>query len=222
MSTTNLKTYWDLSEKERLALEEPDIQRFIDIELMQQGLVRPLPPVLRDEPEVTVNTTTYFMVNELLFNDIADAEKVLNLNPMKKEWCYEFGTRDYMASRVNMEVVRVELPSKDELCSKQTQLQEAKAIKEANERASKEYDTAIKAIGEASSSIRENLSELWDKQRRIESIMSTYGWFLELADGDEETALRFLCEKHSRSSVIEAFEWTKSYDPFNLPQDVVK
>ena len=45
-----MKTYWDLSERQRSELSEADVERYIDAELMTKGVLRPEPLELVEEP----------------------------------------------------------------------------------------------------------------------------------------------------------------------------
>src|SRR5579859_586132 len=91
-----MKTYWDLSEKERAALSREDVERYIDAELMMKGVLKVTPLMLEPLPSAPEPTTTYYQVStgsvytlDPLFRTAADAEAFLAMRPCRegREWC---------------------------------------------------------------------------------------------------------------------------------------
>ena len=201
---TTLRCFDDLTDLEKLALTDEEIERFVDIELMKAGLVRPKPPTLKEvvTPELPEGRT-YWTVDGLLFDTPEHADTVLKLIVGKKEYCWKITGVSNIAKPFNGAIEGVSLLTEEDLSPFAAQLESAKAAKDYNETESKHYNEAIKGTQSAFEYIYDNLNTLRRRDNELNEIASTLDRYTELC-GDRATAHKFILEKHSKSDVAEA------------------
>lgn len=197
-----MRAFEDLSNEEILALTDEDIQRYCDLACAQEGapLLPPEPgekPVKPDhEPDVPVFSAggEYFLSQEVA---LGVAEAINAGRPVTWDYAGGWphkritGTKEYAeavaASRffsaAKWEEVKGEILAHEE-------------AKTRWEKEKKEYDEAVKARSRVTEWIWDKISEVREAERQRERFTSLLTRYLDLADGDEVVARKFLFDAH--------------------------
>lgn len=208
-----MRTYWDLSKSERAALDREGLKRYEQIELMTQGIEAPQPPALEPVPDPgKIERVARFRVVEgtgyrraslgsVAFRTAEDAAAFLALKPERID--HDYGAdADHIAAILDPTIEQISVLDEEAFVAVRTALSEAKAVQQRNEEAQSEFrklsDLADKALRE--------IHEDWHAARarvcRLDEIREAYRNYLDLADGDEAVALRFL----ARTYGMDAYE----------------
>jgi len=228
-----MKTYWDLSEKERAVLSREDVEAFGDAELMTKGVLSVAPPTLEPEPEVAaLPKAVYFRVRrkteygmqaiDIMFRDTADVKIFLGLAPLiatEVRLNDDWGQRMIVASDLREEdIVGEMLPHEHTVAAVRADLEKQSAIRLANERRQKEYDEALTKQREALAGMFEDWTRCQELGQKHRKVASTFEAYTETAGGERDTAFRFLRKVFSDAEIVDASEWCgfKAPAPFYL------
>lgn len=212
-----MNKYWDKTEQERATLTDGQVRAYLDVELMEKGVVKVEPPVLREVPKVKLETTTYYEVKyagkyspdtcAFVFATPEQAREFINAQPLKNDSDWELGDRQYASPCLEMTVGAIELPSEQGVLNSKSLLSEIKEAKEANTTTSSEYNTAQKAVEEATSGVWENWHLCQARQRECEDVRKTYEEYLTLCGDVTQTAVAFLEKAYSLDRIQAAADW---------------
>lgn len=218
MSAVN--RYWDLTEKERAALTEENLKKFIDFELMEKGVVKVTVPILAEEEMIQLNKRMFFSVTGqntreygstdfgALFEKIEDAQAFAALRPMKKEYEYSVGSEYYFAKPYdNYSINQVEIYTESEVMANKAILDRNAEIRKQNEAERKRTKEEVKAMKDATHGLYEDLYACKRKASRCQTIIDTFNSYLLLTNGDEQIAARFLSRAYSVEDIEEARRW---------------
>lgn len=199
-----MKTFDELTHEEILALDDKGIQRYCDLECAKEGAPL-LPPEPGEKPEKPAHEPDvevygaggeYFRSQEAA---IAVAEAINQGKPIT--WGYAPGG-DYRQRKINgtkdeAEAVSGERffsPAKwDEVKGEMLAYNEAKTRWEEEK---KEYDDAVKARSRVTEWIWDKISEARETERQREKFSSLLTRYVDLAEGNEATAMKFLLQAH--------------------------
>lgn len=213
-----MKTYWDLTEKERAALDREGVERYIDAELMTKGCLRAEPPKLEPVPGAPeLPRERYYMLTgtrygrAMLFRTTEDAQTVIDLCVGEQHSQHIGGdyqnSVDYADAQSEAKIESADLPSLATVTAAKALLDKRAAIEKLNRERQKTYDQALKDQDEV-------LGGLWDDWRRCqrmadehERVHSTFQRYVQIADGDEATAAKFLRTAFSVADVMAAEQW---------------
>lgn len=209
-------TFWDLTEKERAALSEPDVERFIDAELMTKGVLKVPPFTLERVEEVALATRTVFGIStdhynrlDVAFETAERAAEFLKLQPLHLRSEYLPGRSvEYIEPMPpGAQIAPREIATHEAILQSKVALKKAAAAKEENERRQREYEKAVKAQEQV-------LQGLWDEWHRCRELdtrrrrtLETFEDYKRIAGGDGQVAARFLLKVFSREQIAEAAEW---------------
>lgn len=211
-----MQTYWDLSEKQRAELTPEQVRAFVDVDLMQEGIINPKPPVLEEITELRLEKASFFAVKGLsqyedpfpsvLFTTAEDAARFIDLRPREKHNDWQTNTT-YCKDPGTLVVYPVETAPEQQVVAARSQLVENRTKKERNEKLSAEYrkacDTAAKVV-----------NAVWDDHRECQAkgeagkrIVETFEEYKRMAGGNADLAVGFLRKTFKPEAVAEAFEW---------------
>lgn len=193
------KTYWDHTEEERAELSSDNIEELIKYELMQQGVLKPSPPVYETEAPPKLSSTNYYKVVLKFQSWGRDEIPVLFKNPvdartfLEMEWDFlDYEHSEHCArSRTEQEIVSVELPSYDEVVAHQAAIKTARKATERNEQKRRDYEKQLEEVARASSGVWSDWHRCLAQRDHLERIRQVYQEYFEMA-GDSQVALRFL------------------------------
>ena len=213
-----MQDYWDLTNKQRAALTADDIEHLLDVELMRQGLVRPKKPELETVTEVAPETEQFYGVAYpgkyssddqlgVVFDNEIDALQVASMTMYRTERDYRKGDIKYAAKAVTGKVVPLRLPGEVAVTQLQVELEQASDTKKKNEALLSEYNKATKAVDDALKSLLTDWRECQEMARQMAQVRATCDRYLQLCDGDNDLAAKFLAEAYDEETLTQATEW---------------
>jgi hypothetical protein len=204
-----VKTYWDLSERERSELERGQVEAFVAIELMRIGVVRARQPPTFVKPAPEVAKTTFYAVGPdhggVMFATQEAAAAAVRSGMYVAERDWRQGSIEYFGS-VGPTIRTVDLPSKATAEAHRSAFAEAQAAAEANEKAQRGYEEAVKKETEALAGMWSDWHTQRDEAAKNRRIVETFNEYLKLA-GDAPTASAFLHKAFGRQAIRDAAEW---------------
>lgn len=206
-----MNRYWDLNDEEKAALSQEDIEALCKVELMENGVLRPGPPVLEDETPIEIDTRTYYRpkVSDYAYLGVAfetadQAAAFVNLKPVKVEENYRAGDRKYAAPSSEMVIEPIELMSEADFNRLRVDIERVQEAKTKNATARREYDAAIAKTREATEGVWEDWHRCRNRVRDLEKIRADFTEYVELCAGNEGTAFKFLLKAHGRGDIEDA------------------
>lgn len=194
----------DLSQQQLLDLTDEDINRYVDLECAVEGVA--LLPDLPDAPaapEAQPDLPVY-RVSGFMFMDRDKAEEVaeyLNRQP-RMTTTYIKGPHDWRGPEtVEPETSPIEV-STSRYWSRSYYQQHAAALdgyrtaKEAWDKKKSEHDCIVEGRKAHEDAVHEIVGRAWDKHHMERNIHATFERYKKLADGDHNTALRFLLDSN--------------------------
>lgn len=207
-------TYWDLSDKERAALTETEVQQFLDAELMVKGVLKAVPPTLEPVEDVEYQTETYYEVGGksyyggLLFAKLLDAECVAAMNPCKSAKDYDLGDNVLRLDETqDMKVVSVQVLGEQEYVRVKAALKKSAEAKSRNKELVAAYDKATAEQRKVLAGVWEDWREKGRMAVRHEKIKATREEYLKMCGGDAALAEKFLRKTFTEDDVQESDEW---------------
>lgn len=203
-----MKTIYDMTDGELLALDDDAISRHIDIECAKQGIpllpeypAAPIKPT--PTPDVAVHQIGNGYADALLFTDAAEAAEVaraINSARSRVTLQYAGGSFDY----------RIVAPTDESVTMRETMHyspehwnREREAVVAAAE-AKKRYDSELEAYRKAqkerqaiAGEIHERISEAYERAQRRHFLETQYGRYLQLAENDGRVARKFLVDAYA-------------------------
>lgn len=205
-----MRAFDTLTEQELVALSEEDIQRYIDYACAENGV--PLLPALIPEPPsnpVPETDEIAYAVGRSYSTDIvclksSDAQELADfLNRIQTvELQYVPGpTTDRVIDVRRGPYVVTPTPCYSAALGATIRpaLADAERAKKVYDAAKKDYDRAVAEREGTASEIRDKVSDAWEVHNRRESRRRDFARYLQLADGKQDIAARFLLNAHHDS-----------------------
>ncbi len=206
-----MKTYWDLTDKERSCLTDEGLERYFDIELMKEGLVKPVMPevIHKIDPSDKLKGlgTEMFFVDSVLFHSLDDAKVFLGLDPCSEEYSHYIGYEYKYAKTIPNKITNKLVYDVNDLNKIKDEMVDYNLAKERYSKELKEYNEIKGIIDDILSDIKEDREKVYLLDRKYTNIKNIFNRFLELAEGDKEIAMKFLKEKHTDKEIEKALEW---------------
>lgn len=208
-----MKTYWDLSEAERAALTEEDVQRFLDAELMQKGVLKVRPLVLEPEPTVPPPYVAVFAIRltsyskaDLVFETLEAAKACIALQPKLLEQVWVGSDHVEVVEQVAQpEVSEVCVYTKEQVTVLKGDLSKAAAIRKANADRTTQYETAVKARDEALRHLWEDWARCREEEAKLREVADTFADYQKIA-GSNVIATQFLEKVYPVALIEDAAE----------------
>lgn len=212
---TESLNYWDLSERERSELSHADVQRFLDFELMQKGVLKVTAPVADCVVEPNVKPCEWFAATaqssswdpvRVVFASRELAESFLELAPCVRRSDYLDGASIEYASPFDSEIKSITLLTVDAFQEHRSELQAAAAAKAANAKRKEEWEKSVKLQSDALKGLWDDWYACCEKAREFGKVRSTWTQYVTMA-GDERLAAKFLLKVFTERQIREANEW---------------
>lgn len=213
-----MKTYWDLSEKERAALSRGEVEMFVNAELMSKGVLRPRPITLVEIEEVVLPTERFFRVGggrhgtniPLAFRSEQDARTFMTLGVVSVDNDWQLDRKEYvepldLESRGKISIV--ELPTRESVESAKAALKKVAADRDENERRVREHRDAQKKVDDALSGLWEDWYACGAKATRVAEVASTFEEYVGMCGGDRAMAKKFMYKTFSAERLREFDDW---------------
>lgn len=198
-----MKSYYDLSNKERAKLTYEELQPYLDVELMINGCVKVIPYEsieLKKIPELTKKV--WYKVGEYVFDSIEKANSFIMLSPYRSDYEYQCGYDYKYAEELDSSIQQVYLYEHKQLNEIKDILIFNKQAKEKNDKLTSEYNKKSSESTKIFDGIYLDWNSCKDHIIELEKVYKTYLSYLGLTNGDENIAHNFL-KKVFSDSVIE-------------------
>jgi hypothetical protein len=205
-----MQRYCEMTKKQISMLTREELEKFIAIELMEAGVVKPKKtkgqPML-EVPEI--KKQTWFEVDgvNVLFDSPEKAEKFLELQPRISDYNWRIGSSYKYSKEVPRGVSVIQLYDKDDIERIASVLISNKAIEEANQKEQGEYEKAIQRSTEIAKGIEETYSRCLALKAKMTEIVNTFDEYVEMLEGDRKKALEFLQRAYPPEEINGAQEW---------------
>lgn len=204
----------DLSTKDLLKLSDDDIERYIQIELMHEGIVVP-PLPQKPEQFVLAKTVKVWRIQANGTNlctfptqEIAQAVLTASQNQfMAEDYIYSAGyDKNFMVCRNNYVIVAEDTYDERDLRRYEKQLAQANTAQEDYEKAMLVYKDASKKSIDLHSRVLDVVNKARRSHAKAVQLANTFNKYTILANGDRQTAVNFLLQICSQEDIDEANE----------------
>jgi hypothetical protein len=209
-----MKTYWDLTERERSQLDEEEIGRYLEIERMEKGAVRPETPKFETvvEPQELV-TRTMFVVKlddytkgEVAYETAEEAHAAIP-GPTGMRLRHDYSSKiDYVAP-VELAVEPVQVVDQEVFNKERVAREAYKRARDHNEKMQADYEKEMDKYHTLDTELRDDWFECQRTDSRHAKVTRTFAEYVETADGDTGVARNFLRKAFTDGEIIEAFDW---------------
>lgn len=213
-----MKTYWDLSERERAALTREDVEKFLDAELMVKGVLAsaalelvPVPTVELRRVEMYTLDNSYGSVGApVAFRTEEDIRTFLSLNASAIDHDWQLDSKLAIAKPIpnDGEIRTISLATRQSVEAAKLTLKAIKAATEENERRKRAHEEAQHKVESALGGLWEDWYACQEKAYRVSKVVETFEKYVKLADG-ETVAAKFLAQAFTPPQIEEAEEWTQ-------------
>ena len=225
-----MKTYWDYSDKERSELTEQQVTSLLDVEMMEKGVLKPVPPILApiSTPDSIGVRRQYFGVKGkgkygsdeslgICFETVEQAVAFLALKPLKEDYEYDVGSDYRYAKPVSeMAIETSELFAYETIMAAQSGLKKNKAARDENSRLQSEYQKACDTANKVTEKVWENWHKVRATRSELSRVVATFKEY-ETLTGKRNLALTFLAKIFNQETIQEAREWFEA----ELPHETV-
>lgn len=206
-----MRRYWDLTELERARLDRDQVESYLDMELMERGVLRPEAPLLEPLKAPTPDTYNVFVVKvghhnlQIAFDTAEDANKFLDLDPDIVEHDWRTG-RDFLKliDADEARVVQETYTTEQELGRCRAALEEDKKTVERNQAALSAYEKALDVVNEATRTLLDDWYNCRARETHLGRIRGTYADYLVLSQNQEAVARKFLAKVFTSDDIEEA------------------
>ncbi|MBU1785250.1 MAG: hypothetical protein KKG95_07945 [Candidatus Omnitrophica bacterium] len=209
-----MKSYWDMTEKQRSQLTEEEVEALTSFELMQHGIVRVGPaPVEPDVPDVPEPDLTFYAVkqgysNTLHFNTTEAAHAAARAGVhLESAYCYTTETYRLHVGTNEPAVTEVKAYSAALWESIKEQVDKHDGVRKAYVEQKKEHDDLLEKQNKALDSLWSNWYTCKVAARQVKRVLATRDEYIQLTNGDEAMARTFLMKAFSEKEITEALEW---------------
>ena len=199
--------YSDLSEQERAALSQDEIERFIKIELMEEGIkeIEKPEPFGLQEPKLAKKK--FYGVSGDLFTTPGNAEKYIQLRPSIKDYDYDVGSAfSYAEPRDALNIEVVELFDKSEVRERADELHTYSREKARWDARMSKYELYLYQRNKIANKITEDWLACMTRAEEDAEVRRAFTEYLDLANGDSEVAMKFLEKTYGSDKVSRAFK----------------
>lgn len=188
-----MKTIEDLSHEELIALNDDQIEQFIQIEIAQAG-VRPCPiPIV---PNLTdagiVKDDMFYKVGDLLFKNKEDAIRVAAMDLYRTVYDWSIGYNYMWAEKlIDLQIVENPVYKQSDCLRVAPALQKQKGMKEDYEKSKSEYDKWLKSTSQYRDYVWGKIREAKTLEYEIQNAINAINQYKEISGGDIEIALNF-------------------------------
>jgi hypothetical protein len=209
-----LKTYWDLTEKERAALSSTDVERFLDAELMTQGVLRVEPLALLTEPELPAPDTAIFLIRVDTYTRLdiafttAEAAQAAIASALHLTTAY-IGSSSHpvVAPLEKAEVIAETVHSKAQAEAFRRDFEKVGEIREENRRRKNAFTEESTKEKDALQGLWKDWHECCARAERFSRVLATFETYLKMADGNDQIARKFLVKAYGDETLKDASEW---------------
>ena len=183
-------------------MTEEQMSPLLDIELMEKGILKPQPPQLKTIKSIELQSKIYYEIGGLIFDNMEDAQKVANLNPLQSDYDYNGAGYNYKYPKnVSKDISNIKLYDRQEVVNLQSILKQNKEAEEYNSKATDEYNNAIKNSREATEGIWKDWQGCKNKAHAYQTIINTREEYLRMTGGNPTVTKNFLLKAFDKNEL---------------------
>lgn len=213
-----MQRYWDFDESERASLTSEQVESLLNVELMEKGVLKPVPPTLESEQLPELPKRQYFEVFRqgrysgkdscgVVFDTIEQAQAFIALKPLKIDSDYQIGSDIYFVRpMLDLSIQPNDLPTEQDALARKPQLSRVTKAREENNKARDAHEKAMKECRAAGGDVWEDWYRCRKQQGECQRLLDVFEDYKRTA-GDDATALRFLRKVYSDLEISKAHEW---------------
>jgi len=213
-----MKTFWDLTDRERAELDPDQVRYYENVELMSAGVLEPLRPDLEPVPNAPKPTRDVVVVR-------VGGYRLLDVGFTANESAREFLRQletgqalvigsEYVGGKSipviekanDLRLVVESAFTAEEKAESSIAVRKASEVAERNRKLQEDYDASVLQRDAVLSKLRDELRRCQETGRRLGRIRATFAEYLDTA-GDPSVALRFLVKAFGGNDVALAFAW---------------
>lgn len=213
-----MKTYWDLTEKDRAALTREEVEKFGDAELMTKGVLKVSPLVLEPLPPIPPPAMQCYRVRvgaryqqttlDVGFATLEAAQAFLALHPLHIVTQWVKGKNVEAAGVIaDHEIVAETMYTTAEVKESTASLERRGAVEIENEKRQRDYDADMKKQSDALEGMWTDWYDCQAKAKHMQRIVDTFNEYVRIASGARDVAGVFLLKVSSLAEIAEAAEW---------------
>ncbi len=211
-----MNRYWDKTEQEKATMTREQVQAYLDVELMEKGVVKVERPILQDLEPVEVPVTRMYEVQKKgsyssegtgwCFETMEEAQAFINARPFHYERDWQTDCH-YAKPAQEMMIGPIDVPNEADWAMQKARLEKNKAAKQANETVLKDYNKSIEEIQKATSGVWDDWRTCREKATRAQKVIDTRAEYVKLCNGDEAVAKTFLAKAFKEEEIAAADAW---------------
>jgi len=215
-----VKSYWDFTEKERSLLTQEQVENLFEIELMQKGVKKPVPPVLRIVEDIVLSQDRFYKVGHVLFKKHEEAAQFLTLNPAIEDYEWNVSPDHKFPEPISDSILEVPLYRKSEVDALRVVLAKRKEAKKYNDETTQEYRKSCDTITKTVGAIWGDWNVCRMKLDTHKKILNTWKDYMRITYNNNDMAWVFLKKIFNENDIAKAKEWLgeNSFD-LTIPQE---
>jgi len=197
-------SFKDLSVEQIAALTKEEIEEYIRVEMMENGVkaVEKPAPFLLLPPKV--KTHKLYKVYGLYFETPGQVDKLFQLRPKKTEYSWDLGTNLKFLSDVEKEYEQVEIFDKEDFIAKGDEMVAWRKQKDVWDNLNGAHEVYLQRRNKIASEFWTKWDEAKKKVEGKHTIQKAFEEYKTLAKGDEGIALGFLFKTFGEEEAREA------------------
>lgn len=211
-----MQRYWDYTQKERSELTAEQVEALMTVELMEKGVIKIERPILAEVVTPELPTTTFYEVQHkgdysntptgYVFATLEQAQAFVEAKPIEIANHYPAYAK-YAKPCHGFAICPVQMPDEQAYLENKLALEKAKAAKDANDKALKEYNDKAEAMNKATNGVWTDWRECRQFALDNKRIIDTLSEYINICDGDRAKAFVFLGKAFDSEQITAACEW---------------
>ena len=202
-----MKRYTDLTHEELIVLKDEDIERLIDIEIANEGIMPVACPVVPSlESEGIVKSEIAYEVGGILLKNEEDALTVSRMEQFNTSYDYQAGGYNYqwLDPVTERTITKKNFYRQTDIVRIKELLQRNKSKREEYDKLKNEYDKFLTVTGKIRDAVYSFWREALNLQQEIDEAKAVLEKYRGLSDGDETVAINFFKNTYkTREDIIE-------------------
>lgn len=203
-----MKTFWELTKRERAQLDAEAVKALLPLHLMEKGVKRPAEPQLLPILEVNLKPAgRVFIAAGVAFKTLEQAEALFRLEPQKLDRNWRHSGEQKFLTPHDYHIQQEHFFTEGDIDATQSILKTNAEHRSSNEKEQKEFAEATNAVNDVN---QEVWSEYWlckTEARKHAQVKNLFNEYLKMTEGDETMAYRFLKKAEGLEAIQAAWAW---------------
>lgn len=222
-----MNRYWDLSEKQRAELSQEEVQAYLNVELMEKGVVKVEEPEYLPVEEIVGPDVVVYRIkagwrtSAIAFRTAEDAANAVKNAFVVSDHYVSGHTTEHVSEETDIKIEPSTIYSLDSFTRNKAMIDRNKSAEAANRKMREDYAVAIRAQDEALNGLWDDWNECRGKDRVNKRIVETFNQYVKNCKGQTDIARVFLEKAYSAEQIDEAFVWCNLSGPTAVSLDPV-